>query len=62
MDHTRMVIPIGKEADEDEYIGADQTMNDFTMALAFNEKRHTENIEGSKSVTQTWRMKERVID
>ena len=57
-----MVIPIGKEADEDEYIGADQTMNDFTMALAFNEKRHTENIEGSKSVTQTWRMKERVID
>ena len=55
-----MVIPMAKEADEDDCLGSDQAVSDFTMALAFNEKRHMESIEGSKSVTQTWRMKERV--
>ena len=60
MAHTKMLIPVGKEADEDEYLGSDQAAHDF-MALAFNEKRHMESIEGSKTVTQTWRMKERVM-
>ena len=40
--------------DEDE-------MSDWNLLVAFNELRHWEKIEGSKKVTQTWRMKERVI-
>lgn len=34
--------------------------SDWKLSSAFTEKRHTEIIEGSKTVTQTWRMKERV--
>jgi len=34
--------------------------NDADLAIAFDEIRHREKIEGSKKVTQTWRMKERV--
>ena len=41
--------------DEDE-------LSDWNVLVAFNELRHWENIEGSKKVTQTWRMKERVYN
>lgn len=34
---------------------------DWFIPLAFNGKRHNEEIEGSNTDTQTWRMKERVI-
>lgn len=33
---------------------------DSELAIAYNELRHREQIEGSKKVTQSWRMKERV--
>ncbi|GLG94261.1 Regulatory-associated protein of mTOR [Gryllus bimaculatus] len=33
---------------------------DWTVPLAFMRKRHTESIEGANSITQTWRMKERM--
>jgi len=35
-------------------------VNDSELTIAYNEFRHRERIEGSKKVTQTWRMKERV--
>ena len=35
-------------------------VSDLQLLVAFNELRHREKIEGSKKVTQTWRMKERV--
>ena len=35
-------------------------ISDLQLLVAFNELRHREKIEGSKKVTQTWRMKERV--
>ncbi len=55
-----MVVPIGKEADEEEYEGVEQPSPGFTQNLVFNEKRHIEKIEAYKTMTQTWRMKERV--
>ena len=33
---------------------------DSDLPIAYNELRHREKIEGSKKVTQSWRMKERV--
>ena len=38
----------------------DDDTEDSKILVAFNELRHREKIEGSKKVTQTWRMKERV--
>lgn len=35
-------------------------ISDMQLLVAFNELRHREKIEGSKKVTQTWRMKERM--
>lgn len=35
-------------------------LTDFELPIAYNELRHREKIEGSKKVTQSWRMKERV--
>ena len=35
-------------------------LQDWQLPLAFMKKRHTERIEGSKTETHTWRMKERV--
>ncbi len=60
MDLTRFLTPVGKEADEEEYNISESDLSSFKMTLAFTEKRHMEEIEGSKSMTQTWRMKERV--
>ena len=34
--------------------------NEEDAILAFTSKRHLEKIEGFKTITQTWRMKERV--
>ncbi|KAL3877256.1 hypothetical protein ACJMK2_034989 [Sinanodonta woodiana] len=33
---------------------------DWKLTIAYNELRHREKIQGSKKVTQTWRMKERM--
>ncbi|XP_022092317.1 regulatory-associated protein of mTOR-like isoform X1 [Acanthaster planci] len=38
----------------------DSDLCDWQLPLAFMKKRHTEKIEGSKTETQTWRMKERM--
>lgn len=35
-------------------------MTDWNLPLAFMKKRHTEKIEGSKALAQSWRMKDRV--
>jgi hypothetical protein len=35
-------------------------LQDRRLPVSFCEKRHVENIEGSKTQAQTWRMKERV--
>lgn len=35
-------------------------MNDWKLPLAFMKKRHSEKIEGSKALAQSWRMKDRV--
>jgi hypothetical protein len=35
---------------------------DSDLPIAYNELRHREKIEGSKKVTQSWRMKERVCE
>ncbi|XP_033630484.1 regulatory-associated protein of mTOR-like isoform X1 [Asterias rubens] len=35
-------------------------LQDWQLPLAFMKKRHTERIEGSKTETHTWRMKERM--
>lgn len=34
---------------------------DWQLPLAFSKSRHTEAIEGVTAITQTWRMKERVM-
>ncbi|AWP06298.1 putative regulatory-associated protein of mTOR [Scophthalmus maximus] len=35
-------------------------MNDWKLPLAFMKKRHSEKIEGSKALAQSWRMKDRL--
>ncbi|XP_048467055.1 regulatory-associated protein of mTOR [Rhincodon typus] len=35
-------------------------MTDWNLPVAFVKKRHSEKIEGSKAVTQSWRMKDRM--
>lgn len=44
--------------DEDEELT--EQFSDWKTSIAFNKKRHLENIEGGNKLTQTWRMKERV--
>lgn len=39
---------------------ADADLSDWNLPLAFMKKRHCEKIEGSKSLAQSWRMKDRV--
>ncbi|ELU10886.1 hypothetical protein CAPTEDRAFT_199386 [Capitella teleta] len=54
------MIALGKEAEEEEGRGDDARFGDWQTPLAFVKKRHLETIEGSKMLTQTWRMKERM--
>lgn len=54
------MIAVGKEAEEEDFGSDGAEFGDWQMPLAFMKKRHTEAIEGSKTVTQSWRMKERV--
>lgn len=49
---------LSKIKDEEE--DTTDNYNDWQMPLAFSKKRHTESIEGGNTITQTWRMKERV--
>lgn len=48
------------ENDGDVYEEGEGELVDWQLPVAFNENRHTEKIEGSRPVTETWRMKERV--
>lgn len=59
MDKTKGTVAIGREAEED---GMDDIfdLEECQLPLSFTKKRHVEKIEGTKTVTQTWRMKERV--
>lgn len=46
------LLGIGEEDEAD--------LTDWNLPLAFMKKRHCEKIEGSKSLAQSWRMKDRV--
>ena len=55
------MVTVAKEADEEDFADEhDIIICDSQMPLAFSKDRHHEKIEGSKIMTQTWRMKERV--
>ena len=52
---------MGREAEEgdiEEETSAE--LSDWQLPLAYLSIRHTEKIEGSKALTQKWRMKDRV--
>ncbi|KPP79299.1 hypothetical protein Z043_101138 [Scleropages formosus] len=55
MDSELLHSPVVGLAEEDE---AD--MSDWNLPLAFMKKRHSEKIEGSKALAQSWRMKDRM--
>uniref|UniRef100_A0A5F9CR58 Uncharacterized protein n=1 Tax=Oryctolagus cuniculus TaxID=9986 RepID=A0A5F9CR58_RABIT len=55
MEAEMLQSPLLGLGEEDE---ADLT--DWNLPLAFMKKRHCEKIEGSKSLAQSWRMKDRV--
>ncbi|KAG9350389.1 hypothetical protein JZ751_026748, partial [Albula glossodonta] len=55
MDSELLHSPVVGLAEEEE---AD--MSDWNLPLAFMKKRHSEKIEGSKALAQSWRMKDRV--
>ena len=61
MDKSKNTVPLGKEAEEDDCVddGAVE-VEDCQLPVAYMQKRHLEKIEGTQTVTQTWRMKERV--
>lgn len=46
------LLGLGEEDESD--------LSDWNLPLAFMKKRHCEKIEGSKSLAQSWRMKDRV--
>ena len=54
-------VMVGKEADEDYFGNNEPEFGELQVPLAFVKKRHHEKIEGTKTLTQSWRMKERVI-
>uniref|UniRef100_A0A8B9QFH2 Regulatory associated protein of MTOR complex 1 n=1 Tax=Apteryx owenii TaxID=8824 RepID=A0A8B9QFH2_APTOW len=45
------LLGLGEEDESD--------LTDWNLPLAFMKKRHCEKIEGSKSLAQSWRMKDR---
>uniref|UniRef100_A0A674DRN0 Regulatory-associated protein of mTOR n=1 Tax=Salmo trutta TaxID=8032 RepID=A0A674DRN0_SALTR len=55
MDSELLHSPVVCLAEEEE---AD--MSDWNLPLAFMKKRHSEKIEGSKALAQSWRMKDRM--
>lgn len=48
------------ESNESEEPPSEEQLADWELPLAFMKKRHLENIEGANTITQTWRMKERM--
>ena len=52
------------EFDYDDFFGDEDEgeIVDWQLPLCFMKKRHKEQIEGSRPLAQTWRMKERVSD
>lgn len=56
-----MVANISKTSTSDGNSDEDGTeFVDWQLPISFNQKHHTETIEGANAITQTWRMKERV--
>uniref|UniRef100_A0A8C1SRG2 Regulatory-associated protein of mTOR n=1 Tax=Cyprinus carpio TaxID=7962 RepID=A0A8C1SRG2_CYPCA len=55
MDAELLHSPVVGLAEEEEV-----DMTDWNLPLAFMKKRHTEKIEGSKALAQSWRMKDRM--
>uniref|UniRef100_A0A9J8DG38 Regulatory-associated protein of mTOR n=1 Tax=Cyprinus carpio carpio TaxID=630221 RepID=A0A9J8DG38_CYPCA len=55
MDVELVHSPVVGLAEEEEV-----DMTDWNLPLAFMKKRHTEKIEGSKALAQSWRMKDRM--
>ncbi|XP_067230910.1 regulatory-associated protein of mTOR isoform X2 [Chanodichthys erythropterus] len=55
MDAELLHSPVVGMAEEEEV-----DMTDWNLPLAFMKKRHTEKIEGSKALAQSWRMKDRM--
>ncbi|CAM4623550.1 unnamed protein product [Leuciscus chuanchicus] len=55
MDAELLNSPVVGLAEEEEV-----DMTDWNLPLAFMKKRHTEKIEGSKALAQSWRMKDRM--
>ncbi|CAI5765781.1 regulatory-associated protein of mTOR isoform X2 [Podarcis lilfordi] len=55
MESDMLQSPLLGLAEEDE-----SDMTDWNLPLAFMKKRHCEKIEGSKSLAQSWRMKDRM--
>ncbi|KAG7491729.1 hypothetical protein MATL_G00006440 [Megalops atlanticus] len=54
MDSELLHSPVVGLAEEEEV-----DMSDWNLPLAFMKKRHSEKIEGSKALAQSWRMKDR---
>lgn len=57
MDSELLHSPVVCLAEEEEV-----DTSDWNLPLAFMKKRHSEKIEGSKALAQSWRMKDRVRD
>uniref|UniRef100_A0A671Q785 Raptor N-terminal CASPase-like domain-containing protein n=1 Tax=Sinocyclocheilus anshuiensis TaxID=1608454 RepID=A0A671Q785_9TELE len=55
MDAELLHSPVVGLAEEEEV-----DLTDWNLPLAFMKKRHTEKIEGSKALAQSWRMKDRM--
>ncbi|XP_044312358.1 regulatory-associated protein of mTOR isoform X5 [Varanus komodoensis] len=55
MESSMLQSPLLGLGEEDE-----SDMTDWNLPLAFMKKRHCEKIEGSKSLAQSWRMKDRM--
>lgn len=51
-----MAITPHNDCSLDEY----SSYGDWNLPLSFVKRRHTEAIEGTKVIAQSWRMKERV--
>ena len=54
------VVVVGKEVDEYDFRNEEPDFDELQVPLTFVKKRHLEKIEGTKTLTQSWRMKERV--
>lgn len=52
---------MGEKQENEDVESKDKEITDWDLPLSFTNSRHTEAIEGVNAISQTWRMKERVI-